>query len=89
MSEGDAALAAFIDRIKRLEGALANAAENIFAVARGSVVQIFTKGGYAIQNRLSGERRRQTVPDAEKPIPPAIVAALEEAAHRAWQKLGF
>jgi hypothetical protein len=57
----------------------------VTAVAHGSVVQLKVTGGYAVQNRLSGDYRRQILPDAGK-LPPAVVDALQEGARSAFRK---
>jgi hypothetical protein len=65
--------------------AMPDAASAVTATAHGSVVQLKVTGGYAVQNRLSGDARRQVLPDAGR-LPPAILAALQEGAGRAFRK---
>ncbi len=66
--------------------AMPNAASAVTADARGTSVTVRVKGGAAIENTLKEGRRRQVVPSRDKGLPPSFVAALNEAASRAWQK---
>lgn len=66
--------------------ALPEAAGAVTATAKGPVVQIATKGGYAIQGRLKGDARRQVIPSGDRPLPKQITDALKEGARRAWRK---
>lgn len=62
--------------------AMPNAAGAVVVEVAGDVLQIKVSGGYAIQNALGGDSRRQVIPSGDRPLPPAIVEALEEALRR-------
>lgn len=66
--------------------ALTGAESSVTATVLGTVVQIRTRGGYAIQNFIK-VHRRQVIPDKALPLPDSIVEALNEGAQRAFKKL--
>lgn len=66
--------------------ALIGAELSVRSTVLGTVVQIRTRGGYAIQNYIK-VRKRQVIPDKDLPLPDSIVEALNEGAQRAFKKL--
>jgi len=66
--------------------ALVNAPGSITADAQGPVIVVKTTGPYAIHNNLSGDSRRQVIPDAERGIPSGVAAAIHRAATEVWNR---
>lgn len=66
--------------------AIPDAAAAVDAKAKGSVVVITVRRGAAIQNALSESVGRKVIPDATRPLPAGIAAALQEGARRAFRK---
>jgi hypothetical protein len=66
--------------------AIPEAASAVDAVARGPVIQIRVARGAAIQHRLADGAGRRILPDPSQPLPPGILAALNEGARRAFEK---
>lgn len=63
--------------------AMKNAADHVFVVAAGPTLRIVLKGADVWhQYGTRGAGRRQVIPDASDPIPPAMVAALLRARDR-------
>lgn len=76
-------------RLRKSDGlrAMPEAESAVDVVVRGSMIVIRAHRGVAINNYISPERRRQVIPDPNRPLPPGIAKALQDGAAQAFRQL--